>query len=171
MKKLIGAICSLVAGALTFVFLSIPNIVSTLAVALLGSTTKSETAWEILENYDSNTDGYVLFKIAIIVMIVFACLSIITGILLLFKNLGTIKAKANINLINNVMLSLLAAATIVAFVATIIMCNYFGSDAFVVATKGEIGIGMWLNFAINIVLCTLAFVFANPVKTKKISKR
>lgn len=171
MKKTIGAFCSILAGVLTFVFFSIPNIVSTLTVALLGSATAKETAWDVLKNYDSNTDGYVLFKIAVIAMIVFACLAIIVGTLLLLKNFNEIKTKINFNLANNIVLCLLMVANIVAFISSVIICNFLASDAYLATSSAKIGVGLWLNLIFSVVAFVIALIFAKPVKNKKKSKK
>jgi len=172
MKKFIGPCLAFLLGGLTFLFLSVTNLVSKVTVSLLGTATVKETAWEIMENYTSNVDGYVLYKIGVIAMIVLASLLIISSVVLLLKNLNVIKFnKVNFNLINNVLLTVFVGTTLLAFIGTIVMSSYLASDAYVIASSASIGVGMWLALILNIVGCVCAWIFARDVKIKKSKAR
>ena len=160
MKKFIGPICSILMGALTFVFLSITYL--TEYVKLLDTTT-GYNVWKIFDVYESNVDGYVFFKIATIALIVLASLLIISGLILLLCNTKVIKTKVNFNLINNCLLTLTVVANVLGLIAGIIMVNYL-TNSLIVA---KLGIGLWLNLAFNIAICLLAWIFAKQVKASK----
>ena len=97
MRRFLGALCSSVAGILTFVFLSIPFVSLNAENATLQEAT-SYTGWEILQSdLLANMDGYNLVKIFIIVSIVIACLLIIMAVLSLLKETNIIKTSANFN--------------------------------------------------------------------------
>lgn len=172
MKKFIGPCIAFLLGGLTFLFLSVTNLVSKVTVSLLGTATVKETAWEIMENYDSSVDGYVLYKIGVIAMIVLASLLVISSVVLLLKNLNVIKSnKINFNLINNILLTVFVGVTLLAFIGTIVITAYLTSDAYVIASSASIGVGMWLALVFSIVGCVCAWIFARTVKAKKATKK
>lgn len=168
MKKFIGPALAFLLGGLTFLFLSVTNLVSKVTVSLLGTATLKENAWEIMENYTSDVDGYVLYKIGVIALIVLASLLVISSVLLLLKNLNIIKSsKLNFNLINNILLTIFVGTTILTFIGSIVMTSYLSSDAYIIASSASIGVGMWLALVLNIIGCVLAWIFTRNIKAKK----
>lgn len=167
MKKILGPICSILAGALAFLFLSLPNIIVKGTVIVLGSATEGKTAWQVLKDYDSNVDGYTFFKIAVIVSIVFACLLILSGLVLMLKNFGLLKIKLNVNMCNNCLLLCYALVSVVLLIAGFVLCSGLKADAIIVASSASVAIGLWLNLAVAVVACLMALLFAKEVKAKK----
>ena len=84
MKKYIGAFASGLAGILTFVFLSLDGLFAKASAGGL-STSSSTSGWDILKDDGSNIDGYTLYKIAVIAMIVIACLLILSAVVIFSK--------------------------------------------------------------------------------------
>ena len=164
MKKLLGTICSFVAAALAFVFLSLPAI--NLKDKVLGST-GTISGWQLLSEDYKNINGFYLHKIFAIVLLVVAGLLIISGILLLLKNFGKLKMSANLSLINNVLLSLFALSAIVTLVGAFV----FAGDATNALIGYTAAIGPWLNSAVGLAACLCGWFFANKDAKKKARKR
>lgn len=144
-------------GALTFVFLSIPYMSVTGKVLGVESTT-NKNAWQIMSDYDANFDGYTLFKILTIVLIVIAALLIICGIIALLENLGIIKSKKmNFALIADCVLLLFVVAAVVQLIGGISLCNYLSGDIYVAASSASMTVGMWLNLIVGALACVCAF--------------
>ena len=156
MKKYIGAFASGLAGILTFVFLSLDGLFAKASAGGL-STSSGTSGWDILKEDGSNVDGYTLYKIAVIAMIVIACLLILSAVVIILKNAKVFKSKAKFNVINNVLLALFALATIIAFVGACVM----GGDMSVGETiKVTAGVGSWLNMVVGVVACAMGWMFA-----------
>ena len=160
MKKYIGAFASGLAGILTFVFLSLDGLFAKASAGGL-STSTSPSGWDILKDDGSNIDGYTLYKIAVIAMIVIACLLILSAVVIILKNAKVFKSKAKFNVINNVLLALFALAAIIAFVGACVM----GGDMSVGETfKVTAGVGSWLNMVVGVVACAMGWMFARDKK-------
>lgn len=156
MKKYIGAFASGLAGILTFVFLSLDGLFAKASAGGL-STSSGTSGWDILKEDGSNVDGYTLYKIAVIAMIVIACLLILSAVVIILKNAKVFKSKAKFNVINNVLLALFALAAIIAFVGACVM----GGDMSVGETiKVTAGVGSWLNMVVGVVACAMGWMFA-----------
>lgn len=160
MKKYIGAFASGLAGILTFVFLSLDGLFAKASAGGL-STSSGTSGWDILKEDGSNVDGYTLYKIAVIAMIVIACLLILSAVVIILKNAKVFKSKAKFNVINNVLLALFALAAIIAFVGACVM----GGDMSVGETiKVTAGVGSWLNMVVGVVACAMGCLFARDKK-------
>lgn len=160
MKKYIGAFASGLAGILTFVFLSLDGLFAKASAGSL-STSSGTSGWDILKEDGSNIDGYTLYKIAVIAMIVIACLLILSAVVIILKNAKVFKSKAKFNVINNVLLALFALATILAFVGACVM----GGEMSVGETiKVTAGLGSWLNMVVGVVACAMGLMFARDKK-------
>jgi len=167
MKKYIGAICSALAGILTFVLLCF-NWYTTNA-PLVGE--KKYTGWQILADETGMfakdyASGYSLFKIFAIVALVVAALLIIMSIVMILKNLKVIKWKLNLNAINNVLLTILAILVIVLVIIISVMGNGFVAnyeEFKMVATAGA-GIGAWLSLAFTVLITVCGWAFARKQK-------
>lgn len=169
MKKAISPFCSFLASALCFLFISIPNIVVT--TALLGNIVKY-SAWNFMSDYNDNINGYVLYKVTIIVMIVLAGLLLVSSILLALERMGNLKIKnINLDFINNILLVLFVVANVILLIAAIIVCSYLKSDDYALISNAKIGIGIWLNLGFSVALCIASWMFSNPKSAKKKSKR
>lgn len=163
MKKYIGAFASGLAGILTFVFLSLDGLFVKASAGGL-STSTSTSGWDIIKDENglyANVDGYTLYKIAAIAMIVIACLLILSAVVIILKNAKVFKSKAKFNVINNVLLALFALATILAFVGACVM----GGEKSVGETiKVTAGLGSWLNMVVGVVACAMGLMFARDKK-------
>lgn len=160
MKKYIGAFASGLAGILTFVFLSLDGLFAKASAGGL-STSSSTSGWDILKDDSSNIDGYTLYKIAVIAMIVIACLLILSAVVIILKNAKVFKSKAKFNVINNVLLALFALATILAFVGA---CVMGGKRSVGETIKVTAGLGSWLNMVVGVVACAMGLMFARDKK-------
>lgn len=156
MKKYIGAFASALAGILTFVFLSLDGLVSKTTAGSL-STSNGISGWDILSTEGSSPEGIVLYKIAVIAMIVLASLLIISAVVIILKNAKVFKSKAKFNVINNILLALFALSTILAFVGACVMGGNISVGSVV---KGMAGIGSWLNMVAGVVACAMGWLFA-----------
>ena len=164
MKKFLGTLCSFVAAALAFVFLSLPAL--NLKDKVLG-TTDTISGWQLLSDDYKNVNGFYLYKIFAIVLLVVAGLLIISGVLLLLKNFGKLKLNANLSLFNNILLSLFALSAVVTLVGAFV----FAGDATNALIGYAAGIGPWLNSAFGLALCLCGWFFANKDTKKKSRKR
>jgi len=167
MKKWLGVIFSGALGILTFVFLSVSNFVSK---ATFGSETERNTvnAWDLLKDGTEGMDvkGYTLFKIFAIALIVVAIILVLYAVVLALKNLNVLKINFNLNLINNILLSVFAFCAIMAIVALFIMGNDMQSilgplaEAAGVSYKVYPGFGAWANTVLGIAGCACGWALA-----------
>lgn len=127
---------------------------------LLGVESPTDkNAWQIMSDYTADCDGYTLFKIFTIVLIVVAALLIIVGLVALLENLGVIKSKKiNFALIADFVLLAFVVVAIVQMIGEIILCNYLSGDLYVLANKASMAIGMWLNLIVGALACIGAFI-------------
>ena len=160
MMQYIGAFASGLAGILTFVFLSLDGLFVKASAGGL-STSTSTSGWDILKDDVSNIDGYTLHKIAVIAMIVIACLLILSAVVIILKNAKVFKSKAKFNVINNVLLALFALATILAFVGACVMGGEMSDGETIKVTAG---LGSWLNMVVGVVACAMGWMFARDKK-------
>jgi len=165
MKKYMVALCSIIVGIATFVFLSIPCRVYT---AKIGSVSSTDTAnaWSILSE-DLATDGYSLFKIFTIIMMVFAVICLLVGILLWLQNAKALKIKANLGLVNAVCLILYSICALIAFIGMIVLCKNLSVSGMGSSSTYSTGIGMWLALGFGLVGALLAVVFSSSTKKKR----
>lgn len=160
MKKYIGAFASALAGILTFVFLSLDGLFSKASVGGL-SKSNGVSGWDILKEDGSNFDGYTLYKIAVIAMIVIACLLILSAVVIILKNAKVFKSKVKFNVINNILLVVFALAAILAFVGACVLGGDMSAGETIKVTAG---IGSWLNMVVGVVACALGCLFARDTK-------
>jgi len=162
MKKWIAPICSAVAGIFSFIMLSLNWCI------MESKYVKFEfTGWEILKNEKEmfkneawTLDGYGFYKFAAIAMLVVAVIAIIAAVVLLLNNLNVIKLNLNLNLINNIILSVLVLFVILAIVALFVMSK----DEFLKQADTAAGIGAWLQLAISIIACSCGWVLARKAE-------
>lgn len=172
MKKFIGAICSGVAGILTFVWLSLGWL--TTSVSVMGVSTKTSiTGWNLITNkVDGEPAGFEMFKgaytlhrIGAIVMLVVACLLIVSAVIMLLKSLNVIKAGFNFSLVNNILLTVFVVAVVLALVGVIIMAaaalKEMGNPEYL---KMYAGVGAWLALAFSVVACGCGWALARKSK-------
>ena len=156
MKKYVGAIASGLAGILTFVFLSIDGLITKITSGGM-SVSESVNAWDIIKEEGMEISGFTLYKVAVILMIIVASLLIISAILMILKNAKVFKSKVKFDLINNILLSVFAIITILAFIGACIM----GGDMTIGDTMITCaGVGSWLNMIVGILACVSGWVFA-----------
>ena len=162
MKKWFAPICSAVAGIFSFIMLSLKWCIMEQGPAKL-----EFTGWEILKNKDetfSNAfyklDGYGFYKFAAIAMLVVAVIAIIAAIVLVLNNLSVIKLNLNLNLINNIILSVLVVFVVLAIIALFVMSK----DELLKQADTAAGIGAWLQLAISAVACACGWVLARKAE-------
>ena len=167
MKKWIAPICSAVVGILSFVMLCLDW--SFLKVTY-GETTfvdKKWSGWDLIRNTDNfnELEGYTLFKVAAIIMLIVAVVAIIAAIVLLLNNLNVIKLNLNLNLINNIVLSVLVLAVILAFVGLLIMrADILKDIEEPIKASCFAHVGAWLQLAISVVACSLGWALGRKAK-------
>ena len=165
MRKIVGPLCSFLAGVMIFVFLSIPYFITKTTVEGVADVTGSENAWQMLQNYDANTNGYVMFKVATIIMIVLASILIVWSVLLALNNFDMFHFDfINFNLMNTLVLFLLVVATVVQMIAILMMMNFIGGTLAGVTTSAYGGIGLWLNIAQTMITFLCALLFTKSVR-------
>ena len=164
MKKIVGPLCSFLAGVMTFVFLSIPYFITKISSEGAEDVTKAENAWQMLKNYNASTNGYLMFKVATIIMIALASLLIIWSVLLLLNNFNIINHELiNFNLMNTVVLFLLVVATMIQMIALLMMGNFVGGTIAGTITNTYTGVGLWLNVAQSTITFLVALVFTKSI--------
>ena len=170
MKKWFGMICSAVAGICGFIFMSIScwNLKVTRYIAGVSGTEKDHAnGWDIIKDV-KDTNGCVLYKIFAIILLAVSVLLIISAIVLLLKNLNVLKVTMNIELINNILLSVFVLCAIVMLIALGIMSKDASRSTvqeiagLKVGAKASYsaGIGSWLNLIVGAIACSLSWVFA-----------
>ena len=165
MKKLVGPMCSFLAGVLCFVFLSIPYFITKVTAEGVADVTNTENAWQMLKNYDSTVNGYMMFKVATIIMIVFASLLIVWSIILALYNFDMFKFDfVNFNLMNTLVLFMYMVAVVVQMIAILMMMNFIGATVAGVVTRAYGGVGLWLNLATSIITFLSALLFTKSVR-------
>lgn len=169
MRRFLGALCSSVAGILTFVFLSIPFVSLNAENATLQEAT-SYTGWEILQSdLLANMDGYNLVKIFIIVSIVIACLLIIMAVLSLLKETNIIKTSANFNFYAFLLLILLTVSSVVLIIGVSNLGSYEILGETIKPCKAKVGAILNIVFA---GICTVLAIFSTSSSgSKKKRKR
>lgn len=162
MKKWIAPICSAVAGIFSFIMLCLDW-----CKMSKGAYSVEFTGWEIIKNKDdmfSNAfyklDGYGFYKFAAIAMLVVAVLAILMAVVLVLKNLNVIKVDFNLNLINNVLLSLLVLFVILTFVALLIMSK----DEVLKSLDTAAQVGAWLQLVISGAACACGWALARKAE-------
>jgi hypothetical protein len=161
MKKWLGTICSFAVAALSFVFLSIAQFVMKYSSKLVNER-EASNAWELLDNTSKNPPaGFGFYKFATITLIVIACLLAVWAIVLLLKNLGVLKLKFNLALVNNILLALFAIFAICALIALFVMGGDMLADApaNIEAYAGP-SWGAFLNVGFAAVAAACGWIFA-----------
>lgn len=169
MKKYLGAIYSILASGLFFVWMSISNLaqksITTLGSKVTESDSVHSTGWELFKNIE-DVKGHDAYKIFTIAGIIIAGLLILSAIILLLQNKKVIKTKMNFNFLNKILLTSFAFVTIGALISNIIIASELtltlsGSEIGLnVSQKFEAfaGIGAWLNAIVSILLCVMAWL-------------
>ena len=179
MKKFIGAICSAVAGILTFIMLCFDWFVQKnyFLGELVGE--RSATGWELISNkvkmdkyvvegaFDDFKGAYVLHRVFAIIMLVVAVLLIVSAIILFLKNLNVIKSKFNFNKVNNILLTVFAVVVLIALAGIGVMA--LGAAKEVADLDGyKISIFpavcAWIQLAVSVVACGCGWAFARKNK-------
>ncbi len=150
--KFVGAINSIVGGLMAIIGLSVTCFIG----SILGSSV-NYTGWELIGD-DLSLNGFVMFRLFAIIGLIFGIIAILYGLFLLLVDLKVIKikAKSNLNLINNVLLSIFVLCTLLAFIGVGVMAG----DATTSVIKAHIGVGAYLMFIIPAVLCLCNWLFA-----------
>lgn len=174
MKKWIAPICSAVVGILSFIMLCLDWVgMKLVSIPAIGQTEKDAiTGWDLIKDSKlyNEIDGYTLFKVSAIIMLVVAVIAIIAAIVLLLNNLNVIKLNLDLNLINNIVLSVLLGVVILAFVGLFIMradmLSSLKENPFVDVDKSSIfaHVGAWLQLVITGVACGLGWAFGRKAK-------
>lgn len=143
--KYIGAISSIIIGALTFICLSITNLGGNLLIDF------TSTGWDLIKS-SSDATGVVLFKIFAIVCLILAIIMIFYGILLLLIDLKVIKIKSKLNLyvLNNLLITIFVISALIMFIG-----GFVRADDLV---NGYVGVGPWLLLISSAVLCLLCWI-------------
>lgn len=173
MKKYIGAICSALTGGLMFLFLSLSWITKqTIKSSAVSDTKGYLNGYEMLKEQINNTQGdvaqgYMLYKVSAIIMIVVASLLLISAAVIILKNLKVFKTKINLVLINNVILLAAVVCAILCLVATNqITGQLFEAIIVGYGTKYVVGAGAWLPVAVSSVLCVASWFTFKMQKSK-----
>jgi len=162
MKKFLGAICSAAVGALTFLFLSLDSMVSKTTAGSLENKS-ALNAWDLIgesSEYAAEIQGYTLYKISTIALIIVASLLILSAIILLLQNLKVFKSKVNFAGINNVLLTIFAVLALVAVIAVFVMAKDLVPEAASNNLSVYAGLGAWLNLAVGAVACVAGWAVA-----------
>ena len=168
MKKFVGAICSGAAGLLTFVWLCLPWLTQKITMGDL-SEKVTFSGWNLITNrYEGQKAGfetfkgaYTLHRVFAIIALIAACLLVAYAVVLLLKRLNVLKFNFKFNLVNNILLTVLAGAVLVAVVGVVVMAA---------AALKELGnpdylsiyasVGAWLSLVVAAAACVCGWVLA-----------
>lgn len=147
--KYIGSLSSILIGVLTFICLSLACVGDN---AILNF---SFTGWELIKS-SSEATGVILFKIFAIICLIFAIILIFYGILLLLIDLKVIKIKSklNLNILNNLLITIFVISALIMFIGGFIVIDDYNY------LKGYVGVGPWLLLIASAVLCLFCWIFA-----------
>lgn len=162
MKKWFGMVCSAVAGIFGFIGLTLDCWCQKVSAGSLSETT-GISGWDIIKD-GKDIDGVSLYKIFAILLLVVSVLLIVSAVVLLLRNLGVLKLNFNMDLINNILLSVFVVCIIVMLLALGIMSHDCNGEAFGVKYSCYAGIGSWLTLAIGAVACSLSWAFNEKTK-------
>jgi len=161
MKKFVGAICSAVAGVFTFILLSL----NWLSV----KDGDSIHAWDIMKDGES-IDGYSLFKLSGILLVILAVLLIASAVVVTLQKLNVIKLKFDLNKLNTILLTVFAGISILMIIAAFIMAADMTFTETImgvtVSVKTNVAIGAWLMTVTAIVTCVIAWIFSRKSTQK-----
>lgn len=170
MKKWFGMICSAVAGIFGFIGLSLDCWCQKISGTIdygFGvqniSTKSSVSGWDIIKD-GKDIDGVSLYKIFAILLLVVSVLLIVSAIVLLLRNLGVLKLNFNMDLMNNILLIVFVAFTIVMLLALGIMSKDATEEGLGMKSSAYAGLGSWLTLAVGVVACSLSCVFTRKAK-------
>ena len=155
MKKYIGAICSAAAGILTFILLILNWM--TAKISTVANEKSSVSGWDLLKD-NSDVKGFTLYKLSAIVMIIVASVLIISAFVLILQNLKVLKFKFNLNLINNIILTVFALFVILAVIGALVMAGEMSASALGVSVKCSVAIGGWLMAIVGIAACVTSWL-------------
>ena len=155
MKKYIGAICSAAAGILTFILLILNWM--TAKISTVANEKSSVSGWDLLKD-NSDVKGFTLYKLSAIVMIIVASVLIISAVVLILQNLKVLKFKFNLNLINNIILTVFALFVILAVIGALVMAGEMSASALGVSVKCSVAIGGWLMAIVGIAACVTSWL-------------
>ena len=168
MKKWIAPICSAVAGILSFIMLCLDW--SFLKVSYESTTLLDQkwSGWDLIKDSDKmfkEVDGYSFFKVAAIIMLIVAVIAIISAVVLLLNNLNVIKLNLDLNLINNIVLSVLVATVVLAFIGLLVMrADILGEFEKPLKASCFAHVGAWLQLVITGAACGLGWAFGKKAK-------
>lgn len=161
MKKWLGTICSFATAALIFVFLSIPQFVMKITEGI--EIRETYNAWDIFggEYAESFAEiaGCGFYKFAAIALIIVACLLAAWAIVLLLQNLGVLKLKFNLALVNNILLAVAFVLAVCALIALFVMGGDVLPDGIEGAFAGP-SWGAFLNVGFAAVAAACGWIFA-----------
>ena len=170
MKKWIAPICSAVVGILSFIMLCFNWIAYKASYGGVKVVDEKVTGWDLIKDSDKiykELDGYTLYKVAAIIMLVVAVVAIIAAVVLLLNNLNVIKLNLDLNLINNIVLSVLVFTVVLAFVGLFMMRADMldtWKDMGLKSTSANAHVGAWLQLVISVVACGLSWAFGRKAK-------
>ncbi len=167
MKKFIGAICSAVAGILTFIWLSLDW-----CVAGPKANKMEFSGWELIANKHTEGkvtiknffteqikfEGYKMARVFAIIMLVVACLLIVSAVVMLLKNLNVLKVKLNLSLINNILLAVFVAALVLTVIGLLIMRADILDKASTWSCYA--GVGLYLQAVTAVAACACGWALA-----------
>lgn len=170
MKKWIAPICSAVVGILSFIMLCLDWCAQKMSYGDMSQTEKIK-GWDLIKDADKvykEYDGYTLFKVAAIIMLVVAVIAIIAAVVLLLNNLNVIKLNLDLNLINNIVLSVLLGTVILALIGLAVFGNSIVDEVAEYIKPAKIKVfahvGAWLQLVITGVACGLGWAFGRKAK-------
>lgn len=165
MKKVLGPIISMLTGLLTFVFLSLPHL---LRVDSIWEDKYYTNAWDLIKTADKDIDGSIFVEVMTIIVAVMAGILILYGLVYLLGNLKVFKTKANLKVLNDVLLGLMVVMVVIQLMALVALAKtWTGSVLFESASPA---IGMWLNLGLAAGACLVSVIFTRPVKSKSKKK-
>lgn len=134
MKKYVGVIAAGVAGVFTYIGFALHNFVNAYGgiagYDLVGESTTGAPA------------GFAMYKIFGIIALIAAGLALVSAVVLLLKELGVIKANFNFGMCNNIVLSVLAGALVLALIGALIF-----------AGKVSMTVSAWLWITVILAAC------------------
>lgn len=167
MKKLLGPLVSIFAGALTFLFLSLPHYVIK-SKTVIGDGVSRSNAWEIMKDMNKDVDGSLMFYVTTIILIVVASILVLFGLIYLLNNLKAIKSKANLKIVADVLLIAFVVVVVLQLIALFTLCKAYSGNAFgLVDVATYPSVGAWLSVILAALACLVSIFLTKPIKKRK----
>ncbi len=163
MKKWLGMASSAAMGIFAFIFMAFSAFFMKISYAGQTQMLEKISGYKLLKQsiQETNIDGFGLYKVFSIIMLILAVLLIAWAVVMLLQNLNVLRLKFDLELVNMILLAAFAFVVIVAFIALIVMGASSSSEMAGAKLVAGPAAGAYLNLVLALAACAggvVAFV-------------